>query len=288
MAMHRRTFLTTLGLAAAAMQLDCASHVVRPSSGGRRRLRRVGIQLYSLRDDARRDLERTLATIAEIGYHDVELLGSMNNFEMPPARLRQILDRNGLRAPSTHVSGNALDDLERQLDEAQTLGHQYLIVASLPIQGQRTLDDYRRWADRLNEAGRRARTRGVWIGFHNHANDMGVGDGVVMYDLLMDRTDAAVVRHQLDTGNLAMAGYDPHAYMERYGSRYWLFHIKDVPQLKATSDTELGKGAIDFRRLLASIDDIDGKHLFVEQETYPGAPVDSLRRDYSYIAALEF
>jgi sugar phosphate isomerase/epimerase len=76
--------------------------------------------------------------------------------------------------------------------------------------------------------------------------------------------------------------------MRRYGPRYWLFHIKDVPQVKATSDTELGKGAIDFRRLFASIDDIDGKHLFVEQETYPGTPVESLRRDYSYIAALEF
>ncbi len=286
--MHRRTFLTAIGLAGAATQVGCAPSAARTSGGGRRRLRRVGIQLYSLRDDARRDLEGTLATIAAIGYKDVELLGSMNNFDLPPARLREVLDRNGLRAPSTHVSGHALDDLDRQLDEAQTLGHQYLIVASLPIQGQRTLDDYRRWADRLNEAGRRARERGVWIGFHNHANDMGVSDGVVMYDLLVDRTDAAVVRHQLDTGNLAMAGYDPHEYMRRYGPRYWLFHIKDVPQLKATSDTELGKGAIDFRRLLASIDDIDGKHLFVEQETYPGTPVDSLRRDYSYIAALEF
>jgi len=287
--MHRRTFLTAIGLAAAATQLGCASSVARTNGGGGgRRLGRVGIQLYSLRDDARLDLERTLANIAEIGYHDVELLGSMNNFEMPPARLRAVLDRNGLRAPSTHVSGNALDDLDRQLDEAQTLGHEYLIVASLPIEGQRTLDDYSRWADRLNEAGRRARNRGVWIGFHNHANDMGVVDGVVMYDLLVERTDSAVVRHQLDTGNLAMAGYDPHEYMKRYGSRYWSFHIKDVPQLKATSDAELGKGVIDFRRLLASIDDIDQKHLFVEQETYPGAPVESLRRDYSYMAALEF
>ncbi len=285
--MHRRTFLATIGFAAAATQLGCASNVAL-AGGGRRRLRRVGIQLYSLRDDARVDLERTLATIAEIGYDDVELLGSMDNFGMPPARLREVLDRNGLRAPSTHVSGRALDDLDRQLDEAQTLGHQYVIVASLPIEGQRTLDDYRRWADRFNEAGRRARDRGVWIGFHNHANDMGVVDGVVMYDLLIERTDPAVVRHQLDTGNLAMAGYDPHEYMRRYGSRYWLFHIKDVPQLKATSDTELGKGAINFRRLMATIDRIDEKHLFVEQETYPGAPVDSLRRDYSYISTLEF
>jgi len=285
--MQRRAFLTRIGLAAAAAQLGCAPNMAR-AGVGRRKLRRTGIQLYSLRADARLDLERTLAEIAAIGYNDVELLGSMNNFGMPAARLREVLDRNGLRAPSTHVGGGVVDDLERNLDEAQILGHQYLVVASLPIQGTRTLDDYRRWADRLNEAGRRARTRGVWIGFHNHANDMTVIDGVVPYDLLIDRTDPALVRHQLDTGNTAMGGKDPLEYVRRYGSRYWLFHIKDVPRLGATSDTELGKGMIDFRRLLANISDIDEKHLFVEQETYPGAPIDSLRRDYFYLSALEF
>jgi sugar phosphate isomerase/epimerase len=286
MTMHRRDFLTTLGLAAAATQLGCAS--VPRADSGRRRLRRVGIQLYSLRDDARRDLERTLGEIAAIGYRDVELLGSFNNFDMPPARLREVLDRNGLRAPSTHVSGNALDDLERQLEEAMTLGHQYIVVASLPIQGQRTLDDYRRWADRLNEAGQRTLRRGVRMAFHNHANDHTPIDGVVPYDLLVERTDPSLVRLQLDTGNTAMAGRDPMEYLQRHRSRYWLFHIKDVPRLGATSDTELGKGVLDFRRLLAGIDDIDDKLVYVEQETYPGAPLESMRRDYAYISALEF
>ncbi len=285
--MHRRTFLATIGLALAAPGLGCASSARGTPSGGRR-LRRIGIQLYTLRDQARRDLEGTLADIAATGYRDVELLGSMSNFGMPPTRLREVLDRNGLRAPSTHVSGNALDEPDRQLDDARTLGHRYLIVASLPISGRPTLDDYRRWADRLNEAGRRGRERDVWIGFHNHASDLAPIEGVVPYDLLVERTDPAVVRHQLDTGNTAMAGRDPLEYMTRFGSRYWLFHIKDVPRLGAATDTELGKGVIDFRRLLASIDDIHEKFLFVEQETYPGEPLESVRRDYAYMAALEF
>ena len=277
--MHRRSFLAALGLAACAPRI-----AVTPS----RRLKRVGIQLYSLRDDARRDLEGTLANIATIGYKDVELLGSMDNFGMPPTRLRSVLDRNGLSAPSTHVGGNALNDLDRQLDDANTLGHRYLTVASLPITGPRTVDEYRRWADRLNEAGRRARQRDVWIAFHNHANDFTRDNGAIPYDALIERTDPDVVRMQLDTGNLAMAGLDPHEYMRRYGSRYWSFHIKDVPQLSASHDVELGKGVIDFRRLLASTDRIDEKHLFVEQETYPGAPLESMRRDFEFISRLEF
>jgi len=277
--MRRRTFLSALGLAAITPGLGY---------GSTRRLSRVGIQLYSLRDDARRELERTLADIAAIGYKDVELLGSMNNFGMPPARLRGILDQNGLRAPSTHVSGNALNDLDRQLDDARTLGHQYLIVASLPITGPRSVDDYRKWADRLNESGKRAREREVWLGFHNHANDLTPIGGVVPYDVLLERTEPSVVSMQLDTGNLAMAGRDPHEYMARFGTRYWSFHIKDVPHLGALNDAELGTGVIDFKRLLASIDRIDETHLFVEQETYPGTPLESVRRDFAYISALEF
>jgi sugar phosphate isomerase/epimerase len=292
--MHRRSFVRTLGAALGAAALlpvaacGTAGAAPRAASAAPRRLKRVGIQLYTLRDAARGDLERTLADIAAIGYRDVELLGSMRNFGMAPARLRAVLDRLGLRAPSTHVGAGAFDDLDRQLDDARTLGHEYLTVANFPADRRRTLDDVRRWGDRFNEAGAIARRRGVWIGFHNHAEDFTPIDGQAPYDVLVERTDPSVVRLQLDTGNLAMAGRDPQAYMTRFGARYWSFHVKDVPRMHATSDAELGKGILDFRRLLASIPRIDDKHLFVEQETYPGAPLDSARRDYGYLAALEF
>jgi sugar phosphate isomerase/epimerase len=284
--MDRRTFLSTLGLAAAAQQLACA-----PRAGSMaatpRRLRRVGIQLYTLRDDARRDLEGTLGNIAQAGYKDVELLSSMNNFGMPPDRLRAILDRNGLRAPSTHVDAGAFDDLNRQIDTAKILGHEYLVLASLPTD-KPTLDDYRHWADRLNEAGRRALPSGIRIAFHDESIDFKKIDGMVPYDVLAGRTDPAYVRLQLDTGNLALAGGDPHDYLKRYGSRYWLFHIKDVPAIGAEHDTDLGKGVIDFKQLFANIDHIDDKFLYVEQESYPGTPLESVRHDFAYISTLEF
>jgi sugar phosphate isomerase/epimerase len=289
--MHRRTFTRTLGAALGAALVTpaaCASASGGGAAAGERRLRRIGIQLYTLRDDARRDLERTLTDIAAIGYTDVELLGSMRNFDMPPARLRAVLDRVKLRAPSTHVGPGILDDLDRNLDEAATLGHEYLVVASFPAANRRTLDDVRRWADKFNAAGAVARRRNVWIGFHNHAEDFTPVEGQPAYDVFAERTDPAVVRLQLDTGNLAMAGRDPHEYMRRFGSRYWSFHVKDVARLSARNDTGLGEGVIDFKRLFGQIDRIDEKHLFVEQETYPGTPLDAARRDHAYLAALEF
>ena len=286
--MHRRAFVGGLGAALLAPVLGCAT--AGASGGGAvgtRRVKRVGIQLYSLRDAARADLERTLADIAAAGYKDVEMLASNRNYGMPPAQIRAVLDKNGLRAPSTHTVANLAEDLDRHLDEAATIGHQYLVVAGLPKRP--TLDAYRAWADRLNEAGAKARQRGIWVGHHNHANDMTAVEGQVPYDLLVERADPSVTRLQLDVGNMAMSGRDPLEYMRRYGPRYWSFHVKDVARLGATNDTELGKGIIDFKRLLGMIDRIDEKHLFVEQETYPGStPLESVRRDYTFLSTLEF
>ena len=113
-------------------------------------------------------------------------------------------------------------------------------------------------------------------------------NGTTPYDVFVERTDPSVVALQLDTGNAAVGGKDPLEYMKRYGNRYSLFHIKDAPSLGADHDVELGKGIVDFRRLLGMIDRIDEKHLYVEQESYPGAPLDSVKRDYAYISQLEF
>src|SRR5438045_9196325 len=123
--MNRRKFLAALGVAAIGSQVGCASAGIGASTGTRR-LKKVGIQLFTLRDDARRDLEGTLVNIARTGYKEVELLSSMNNFGMPPDRLRAILDRNGLTAPSTHVEAGIFNDLDRQTEAARILGHQYL------------------------------------------------------------------------------------------------------------------------------------------------------------------
>ena len=286
--MHRRTFLRDLG---ATLALAPAMRAALPSAlrAPARRVERIGIQLYTLRDAARANLERTLRDIAAVGYREIELLDSMNNFGMPAARLRQVLDRLHLRAPSTHISTETFDNLPRLIRDAHTLGHEYVIVASLPIEPQDlTLDDYRRWADRFNTTGEALRKSGLWLGFHDEAWDFKPVDGQVPYDVFVEKLDPKVVRLQLDTGNAALGGVDPLAYMTRYADRYWLFHIKDAPKLGAEHDAELGKGVVDFKRILARAGSLAGKHLYVEQESYPGAPLDSVRRDYRYLKALRF
>ncbi|HEV7992535.1 MAG TPA: TIM barrel protein [Gemmatimonadaceae bacterium] len=288
--MQRRDFVQTLGAVIAAPIMACAMPRAAASAGGTasRRLKRIGVQLYSLRDPAKANLDRTLADIAEAGYKDVEMLMSMGNFGASPAQARAMLDKHGLRAPSTHMGTRELAALDRAMDEAAILGHEYLFLADTPGPLRKSLDGFRSWADQLNHAGEAARKRDLWIGFHDEAEDFVTIDGQVGYDVLMQRTDPSVVRAQLDIGNAVIGGADPVAYMKKYGDRYWSFHIKDAPAMRAAHDAELGKGIVDVRGVLSLVKNVDDKLVYVEQESYPGAPIDSVRRDYAYLSKLEF
>jgi len=124
--------------------------------------------------------------------------------------------------------------------DRQRLGHEYLIVPSFTPDTTRSLDDWREWADRFNTAGAAARRAGIWLAFHNEAEHLQPIAGTVPYDLFVERTDPALVRHQLDVGNLVMGGGDPLLYLQRYRDRYWSFHLKDVVADRS-SDTELGR-----------------------------------------------
>ena len=252
-----------------------------------RKLERIGLELYSVRKTMAADPDRTLAAVRAIGYSDVELLWSFGNFNRTPQQVREALTREGLRAPSAHISPELIFvGWERSLNVAKMLGHDYLIVPSLTASTSRSLDDWREWADHFNHAGAQARQAGIWLAFHNEPDHMKPIDGKVPYDLFVERTDPSVVRLQLDVGNMIMGGGDPMQYLARYRDRYHSFHLKDVVADR-TRDTELGKGTFEFMRFLAAVPDLGAKPSYVEQE---GATDElaSARADYDYLRNMVF
>jgi sugar phosphate isomerase/epimerase len=261
---------------------------IAPSIAARKdHLWRVGLELYSVRNAMKKDPERTLAAVRAIGYDDVELLWSFDNFGRTPQQVRETLTHEGLKAPSGHIAPEALlKNWERSLDAAKLVGHQYLIVPSLPDETRTSLDAWRRWADRFNAAGDLARRAGIWLAFHNEPDHMKPIRGAVPYDLFVDRTDPSRVRLQLDFGNMEVGGGKPMEYLQRYRDRYWSFHVKDVVD-DGSHDTELGAGRVNLRALLAAIPDVQKKPCYVEQEN-PKDELVSVRQDYNYLKKLEF
>ncbi len=290
--MRRRDFVGTLGGAVLGMAFPRASAAAAQAlaggrAGGAARLERIGLELYTLRNVMPKDPEGTLAAVRRMGYTDVELLWSFDNFGRTPAQVKASLDATGLRAPSAHMDAATITrDWERSLETAKLLGHDYLIVPSLPGATSRTLDDWRRWADRFNAAGATARRAGIWLAFHNEAEHMKPIDGQIPYDLFVERLDPSLVRLQLDTGNMLIGGGDPMRYLAKYRDRYWTFHLKDVVADRS-KDTQLGTGTFDIAAFLAAIPALGSKPVYVEHES-ASDEMEAARNDLAYLRDLDF
>src|SRR5688572_10482975 len=144
-ALDRRAFLRTLAAGAAVGALPTHAWAARRNPCP------PGVQLYTVRDHLARDLEGTLARVAEIGFREVEFAEGYAGHA--PAAIRRALDAAGLTSPATHVGMSALGpELERTLGAAGELGHQYVLIPWIPPE-ERTMHGYRRLAAALNRAG---------------------------------------------------------------------------------------------------------------------------------------
>jgi sugar phosphate isomerase/epimerase len=283
--MDRRRFVTDAARFAAATLM---SRPVFAFATPLHRLDTLGIQVSALHADMRKDFSGTLAQVAALGYREIELVWWFGNFDRTPKQLRAGLDAAGLSAPSGHISAGALViGWERRLEQAHTLGHQYLFCTDFGADAQVSLDDWRDWGDRFNRAGETARKAGIWLGLHNEDTGFQPIGGQVPYDVFLNHTDPAFTRHQLDTGNVASAGRDPVEYVRRYGNRYWSFHLKDHPDSPRGSNAP-GEGAINFKTLLSIIPELERKHFVVEFDADDGTALATAARSYRYLHSVSF
>ena len=295
----RRRFLqhSSLALAMTATSLHAAGKSASGPLG-----RPIGLQIYTVREAASKDLPLTLKTIADIGYGEIELAGPP---ALPVGQLRSLLNDAGLAVPSMHASMRELQELgEQRIEYARTLGIQYL-VCSFPwtadgrfagkgsIAAELTLDDWKWNAEQLNRIGERARKAGLRFGYHNHNMEFRSYGGQVAFDELLRATEPALVTMELDIGWVVTAGQDPLAYLRKYADRISLLHVKDVRKdLKVVREqlrpqtTEVGNGAIDWKTLFAALRPEQIRHYFVEQENFDVPALQAVKVSFDYLRRL--
>ncbi len=226
---------------------------------------RLGVQLYTVRDRMAQDMAGTLEAVARIGYREVEFAGY---FDTPPAGVRQYLDDAGLAAPAAHIAfTDVRDNPELPIERAVVVGHQTLIVAWLPEEERRTLDQWRAWADRFNGFAEQCRGAGLRFAYHNHDFEFQPIDGVKPFDLLLERCDPALVDFELDLFWAVKAGEDVNAILAANPNRYPMCHVKDMAA--DGSMVDVGAGVIDFA-------DIFARHRFAHWFVEHDEPGDSL------------
>jgi sugar phosphate isomerase/epimerase len=282
----RRGFLATVGaLAAGAACRNSGSQQQVAQASGRRRLDRIGVQLYTVRDAMRRDMAGTIAQIAQIGYREVEFAGY---FGKTPREVRAMLDANKLTSPSTHVSLE-LARQDRTLDDAIEIGHTYLTVPSLPRASSSSADAYRRTAEEFNRIGAKAKARGLRLAYHNHNQEFTPLDGVVPYDLLVGGTDPSLVFFQVDVYWMVRGGRDAREFIRANPTRVPMLHIKDSSGAPDHRQVDVGAGTIDFAAILRQ--DASQRrvitNVFVEHDGPPD-PMTFARNSFAHLSTLEY
>jgi sugar phosphate isomerase/epimerase len=279
--MNRRIFLSSSTIAVTGSLLAAGFNEISA-----RTISKVGVQLYTVRDQMKNDLEGTIASIAALGYKEVEFAGYYNR---TPQQIGEILKKNGLTAPSTHMPINALrDDLNKTVETAAAVGHKFLICPYLMEPERKTMDQYKQHAALFNKAGEACKKAGIQFGYHNHDFEFLKFDGQMPMDVLLAETDPKLVQIELDLYWITKAGHDPLAYFARHPGRFPLVHVKDMDKTPKQFFTEVGRGSIDFKKIFAQSKKAGIKHYFVEQDTCPGNPLDSLRISMDYLKKLTF
>lgn len=283
--MNRRLFLRTVSQAAAA-SLCLAKLSPTASAVVLKKLTRIGMQLYMVRRELEKDFEGTLKRVAALGYKEVEFAGYFNH---PPKEVRAVLDRYRLTSPAGHVPLEALrGDLSETTEAAHDIGHKYILVAWLPAEERRSLDDYKRHADLFNRAGEKLKKAGLQFAYHNHDFEFEPLDGQLPFDLLLERMDPELVKLELDLYWIAKGGADPLKYFAKHPGRFHLLHVKDMDSTAQRYFTEVGRGVIDFKTIFAQARKAGVRHYFVEQDETPGSPFESLKISMDYLKRLEF
>ncbi|MEH6416198.1 sugar phosphate isomerase/epimerase family protein [Pseudomonas sp. CGJS7] len=298
--LNRRAFLQSGSLALVAM-MSPNVFAAKPRSGPLGKP--IGLQLWTIREEVAKDLPAALKAVAAIGYGEVEFAGIPN---MPVAKVRTLLDDNGLAAPSMHCGmSDARDGLQQRIDFAQAVGARNIVISFPATADARfkdgnalaagmTLDDWKWNAEQLNRIGELTRKAGIACGYHNHNMEFRSFDGVRAYDELLRLTDPKLVTMQLDIGWVTAAGADPLKLLTEHADRISSLHIKDVRKNAKTfvdrvdtQTVEIGNGRVDWPKLFSAMDPQKIRHYFVEQENFERPPLASAKLSFQYMSRLK-
>src|SRR3984885_5229279 len=292
--MNRRGFLETVTTVTAATLLTrkiswaAADH----------KIDKIGLELYTVRDELKADFDGTLAKVAAIGYPEVEFAGY---FDHSPKEVRAAIERHGLVSPACHVPWEVLGDKwPDQIESAKVIGQSYIVCPWIPEEVRKQPDGWKRAAETFNRAGEASKKAGVQFGYHNHWFEFLPVDGKLPYDQLLKECDPNLVKMELDLCWITVAGGDPVKYFNRYPGRFPLVHVKDIKKMPKISEagsqsfgdslqdmTSVGNGLIDWKRIFAQSDKAGIKYYIVEHDK-PVDPFDSITKSYEYLNKLRW
>ena len=293
----RRKFLTQSGMllaGAAALPHQLLANFASNSV--------LGVQLYSVREDMKKDPLGTLKQLAAMGYKNVEHANYINRkfYGYTAKEFKKILDDLGLKMPSghtvmerTHWDPSKKDftaSWKYTVEDAAIVGQQYVISPWLDEELRKTYDGLLAYMDVFNKSGELCKKSGMKFGYHNHNFEFSTKlNNQKVFDIMVKHTDPSLVAQQLDIGNMYGAGGRALEIVKQYPGRFELMHVKDEIKTATKGEMEdgyestvLGKGVVGVKEVIDQGRKTGGTiHFVVEQESYQQlTPLQSMKADF--------
>ena len=286
--MNRRQFIsksaTLLAAGAIVHQQLFAAEAAKMNKG------RIGLQLYSIKDELPKDFTGSLKKLSNIGYSSVEIYGFNGEkfFDYTIKDLSNLLKDMGMTISGAHTGSGLLpeninakewDFWKNCAANLKSGGAKWAVQAGMPQ--VRNLDDLKRAAAHFNRVGEVCKNGGVKFAYHNHHAEFGKVDGEVILDFFIKNTDPKLVFFQLDMGHAVNGGGDCVQYLRNFPKRFALWHASDF-DATTRKYTEVGKGSVPYPALFDIAKSAGLEQLTIEQETQ-GDIFASCKVDFDYL-----
>ncbi|MGD1318404.1 sugar phosphate isomerase/epimerase family protein [Chryseobacterium sp. 2R14A] len=286
--MKRKEFLSLSSLG--FLGISCGVSVENHSS------KNLAIQLYTVRNAVSKDVEKTLERLALLGFKNLEIYGYNGTFfGKKRTEFKSILKNTGLKVISSHhrtgitdkENGTLLQNWDKTLEDLNFIGSKYAVCSYLP-EAERTIENYQKLPEVLENAGKLSKQNGIQLAYHNHDFEfLKIDDENNFYDFILKNTSSDLVKMELDLYWISKAGLNPLDYFEKYPKRFPLWHVKDMKS--GTKDfTEIGNGTIDFKRIFEAREKAGLEHWFVEQDASDKDIFESISMSTKYIKENRF
>ena len=240
----------------------------------------TGLELYSVREELKKDAEGTVRAVAQMGYQCVEFYAPYFEWsESQTKQMRKLLDDLGIQCFSTHNDSSYLgaEKISRARDRNLILGSKYIVMASSdPKPG---LDGWKAIAEALNAAADQLESSGLKAGYHNHRREFIPVENQRPIEILAKNTKPSIML-QLDVGTCLEAGSDPVAWIRANPGRIRSLHLKDwSPEPAKGYKVLFGEGAAEWKNIFEAAESAGGvEYYLVEQEGSRYSELETARR----------
>ena len=231
---------------------------------------KIGLQLYSVREDCAKDLPATLESIAEMGYTGVEFAGY---YGRSADEIRKLLVQDKLACYGTHVDINAItgDNLEKTIAYCKTIGCKFIVVPWLPEDRRNSKASTIATAHFFTETAAKTKAAGIILGWHNEDYEFKEIDGATIWETFWANAGNDVAM-EFDTGNALAAGVQAAPYLVRYPKHVQSIHVKDHSE--TNKNALLGEGDEHWNEVIPILKNkLSPKWFIIEQESYGEPPL---------------